>query len=177
MRARAFTLLAVFFFLPFPTLADTIYSYVGPAFQTTDPGMSVFLSGPYTPTDFVSGHFDVATPLTGLGNNSNGYSPVTNITHFKFTDGVQTLDNTNSVANINVGTSSTPDPVTGFYTITYWNISFTQLVCSTCGNSGSSISNLIVTVAGKPASGATQYTWSGGYDWMFNPYSHTYNEG
>ena len=97
------------------------------------------------------------------------------VTLFSFTDGIQKLNNTNSTASILVGTSSTPDPVTGLEALTYWNISFWQLVCSTCGAGGSSISNGIVTVADQPSSGP-EYTWSGGYKWHFNPPSGTYNE-
>jgi hypothetical protein len=60
------------------TTADTIYSYTGNPFT--------LVTSPYTTNDFISGSFDLATPL---GNNV----PLTAITptSFSFSDGLQTL--------------------------------------------------------------------------------------
>jgi hypothetical protein len=62
--------------------ADTIYSYTGQPFTTAN--------SPYTTNDFISGSFDLATPL---GNNS----PLTEISPISFSfsvDGTQTITNT-----------------------------------------------------------------------------------
>jgi hypothetical protein len=86
------------------TSADTIYSYTGNPFT--------FAASPYTTNDFISGSFDLATPLD---NNL----PLTAITptSFSFFDGVRTFHSATpgvfSSFNIQTDATGTPD---------HWNI-------------------------------------------------------
>jgi hypothetical protein len=81
--------------------ADTIYTYTGNPFTTA--------FSPYTTNDFISGSFDLATPL---GNNF----PLTTISpiSFSFSDGVQTITSTSpgvQITNFQVQTDSSGIPL------------------------------------------------------------------
>jgi hypothetical protein len=85
--------------------ADTIYTYTGKPFTSA--------ISPYTTNDFISGSFDLATPL---GNNV----PLTTITPtaFSFSDGVQTyLPTTVRFSFFTIQTDSAGIP-------SFWFISF-----------------------------------------------------
>jgi hypothetical protein len=87
--------------------ADTIYTYTG------NPFTSVF--GPYTTSDFISGSFDLATPLA-----NNLPETVISPLSFSFTDGVQTITNTTPgvvVGSFSVATDSSGKPE-------FWDIFF-----------------------------------------------------
>jgi hypothetical protein len=106
--------------------ADTIYTYTGNPFTSA--------TSPYTTNDFVSGSFDLATPL---GNNF----PLSSITplSFSFSDGVQTITSTTPgvqpAFEVQTGASGIPE---------FWEILLTILppgstihTCSLPGPRGS----------------------------------------
>ena len=66
-------------------LADTVYTYTGNPFTTSHVG------GIYTPSDFISGSFTVATPLAP----DSPYGAITPES-FTFSDGIQTFDASNT---------------------------------------------------------------------------------
>src|SRR5664280_1104768 len=72
-----------------PANADTIYTYTGYDFTTAD--------APYTTTDKVTGTIDLAVALVD-DFGPGAISPVS----FSFSDGVQTLTNSNSAIAANV---------------------------------------------------------------------------
>jgi len=87
-----------------PMMADVTYTYTGNDFTST--------LGSYTTSDFVSGSFTVATALTA-GLTEGHITPLS----YSFSDGLQTLDNTNSkILFFFIGTN-----VSG--SITSWDIS------------------------------------------------------
>jgi hypothetical protein len=87
-----------------PAMADTIYTYTGKDF-TSDPS-------PYTDTSTITGSFTTAAPL---GDSFSGYIvPLS----YSFTDGEQTLDQTNSTDYNTFFTISTD--LTG--QVTSWDI-------------------------------------------------------
>jgi hypothetical protein len=69
--------------------ASTVYTYTGNDFTS--------VTGSYTTTDMVTGRIDLATAL-GDNFGPGAISPVS----FSFSDGVQTLTNTNSTISSNV---------------------------------------------------------------------------
>jgi hypothetical protein len=79
MRLRSLILSAALLALPFPLMADTIYTYTG------DPFTGFSSPSPYTTSDFVSGSFTLSTPLAA---NLSDYTITP--TSFDFSDGVNT---------------------------------------------------------------------------------------
>jgi PEP-CTERM motif len=138
MRLRTLVLSAALL-LPLPLMADTVYTYTGNPFSTPE--------GVYTTSDFVSGSFTLSTPLAPD-------SPYENITptSFSFSDGHQTLDESNTTFEVfDVSTDNAGD-------ITSW---YVQLVSGTFGestygtiNTWNSIGNGIVDEAGVTSNGS-----------------------
>jgi hypothetical protein len=94
-----------------PALADTVYTYTGNPFTSDgNPLLYSFSYPPFTPSDSVTGSFTLASPLEAnlpiLG--PDGFTSVTP-TSFSFTDGVNTLSNTDSFEylTLDVGTDGT----------------------------------------------------------------------
>lgn len=85
-------------------LADTIYTYTGNPFTTTEVG------GIYTSSDFISGSFTVATPLAA----DSPYGAITPES-FSFSDGIQTFNSlSTSLAFFGVATDDTGN-IVGWY--------------------------------------------------------------
>jgi PEP-CTERM motif len=91
--------------------ADTVYTYTGNPFTSNgNPLLYSYSYPPFTPSDSVTGSFTLASPLEAnlpiLG--PDGFTTVTP-TSFSFTDGVNTLSNTDSFEylTLDVGTDAT----------------------------------------------------------------------
>ncbi|MGD0420377.1 MAG: VPLPA-CTERM sorting domain-containing protein [Xanthobacteraceae bacterium] len=90
MTTKLLGLLAFMSLLGFsPASADTIYTYMGNDFTS--------ISGSYTSTEMVTGTIDLAT---ALGDNF-GLGPISPVS-YSFSDGQQTLTNTNSYISNNL---------------------------------------------------------------------------
>jgi basic membrane lipoprotein Med (substrate-binding protein (PBP1-ABC) superfamily) len=89
VRLRSLVLSTFLLVLPLPMLADTIYTYTGDPFTT-------FYGSPtqFTAADFVSGSFTLATPLA-----DNLSSQLISPTSFSFSNGIDTLSNTDPNVN------------------------------------------------------------------------------
>ena len=99
MKTKLLGLLAFMSLLGFsPASADTIYTYTGNDFTSN--------SGSFTDADKVTGTIDLAT---ALGDNSGSVeiSPVS----YSFSDGVQTLTNSNSSLSGYLATNAVGTPV------------------------------------------------------------------
>ncbi len=89
MRLRSLILSAALLALPFPLMADTIYTYTGNPFNEFESPNSSALPyptspSPYTTSDFVSGSFTVATPLAP-NLSADFITPIS----YSFSDGIQ----------------------------------------------------------------------------------------
>ena len=107
MHFRKLALLVCLAALPVPMMADTTYTYTGTDFTSVD--------SPYTTNDSVTGSFTIASPLA-----DNLTEQPVNPTSYSFSDGVQTLNDSNSYfrdgsLSFQVGTDSSGN-------ITSWNI-------------------------------------------------------
>ena len=101
MKTKLLGLLAFMSLLGFsPASADTIYTYTGNDFTSN--------SGSFTDADKVTGTIDLAT---ALGDNSGSVeiSPVS----YSFSDGVQTLTNSNSSLSGYLATNAVGTPHVG----------------------------------------------------------------
>src|ERR1700733_570432 len=113
MRLRAlalfWTLFCALFVLPFPLLADTVYTYTGNPF-------TYIYGSTFTSSDFISGSFTLPSPL-GANLAIGTVAPIA----FSFSDDVDTITDTtpNTYADIAVGTDAAGD-ITSWY-IYLWN--------------------------------------------------------
>jgi PEP-CTERM motif len=98
-------------------LADTVYTYTGNTFTTglINNFTTSLPTGPFTANDFVSGSFTVST---ALGPNHSEFVPIIP-TFFSFSDGADTLTNSNSDSLDNLGFFIGTD---GSGSITTWYI-------------------------------------------------------
>jgi hypothetical protein len=78
--------LLLLFLLPLPLLADTVYSYTGPSYQTS--------SAPYAYPMNITGTMTLPTPLP-----PDTHGIAVHPTSFSFSDGVQTITNLNATYN------------------------------------------------------------------------------
>ena len=109
MRLRALALFCALLVLPFPLLADTVYTYTGNPF-------TYIYGSTFTSSDFISGSFTLSSPL-GANLAIGTVTPIA----FSFSDDVDTITNTtpNTYADIAVGTDAAGD-ITSWY-IYLWN--------------------------------------------------------
>jgi PEP-CTERM motif len=89
VRLRSLLLSALILVLPLSLLADTVYTYTGNSFTSYYGSPS-----PFTAADFVSGSLTVATRL-GDNLSDQAISP----TSFSFSNGIDTLTNTDPNVN------------------------------------------------------------------------------
>jgi hypothetical protein len=102
MRVRLLCLFCFLLVLPKFASADTIYTYTGNDFTTL--ANNTTSANKFTTSDFVSGFFDLSSPLAANLPSGTVISP----TDFSFSDGVDTVSLANfSVLTVQVGTDST----------------------------------------------------------------------
>jgi hypothetical protein len=109
MRLRSLVLSAALLVLPFPLMADTIYTYTG------DPFTNFSSPSLFTTSDFVSGSFTLSAPLAA---NLSDYTITP--TSFDFSDGVQTA----TLADVEAGDWSIAVSTDANGNITGWVIGF-----------------------------------------------------
>src|SRR5271170_5153537 len=115
MFLRYAVLLVALLALPSPSVADTVYSYVGGDFSVVE--------APYTTSDFVTLTFTEPAPLFNIGGN---VFPTPS--SFSFSDGVQTLNNANTFESrflINTAPDGIPD-LWAMYAIGFDRVSFIE---------------------------------------------------
>jgi hypothetical protein len=134
MRLQSLVLSAALLALPFPLMADTIYTYIGnPLVNGIAPG--------FQPTDFITGSLDLASPLA-----PNQALAAVSPSSFSFSDGVATFTNADSynLRDILVGTDAAGN-------IDAWFIYLVQSVSLDglgTGNNGSAVQDEgLVTVS------------------------------
>jgi hypothetical protein len=96
--------------LPLPLVADTVYTYTGNDFT--------YAEAPFTTSDFISGSFSVASPLSPNSFYYIGNFSSFQIDSFSFTDGLDTF--TNQTPGVQLGDFEIQTDATGI--ITAWDI-------------------------------------------------------
>jgi hypothetical protein len=139
MRLRALALSCALLLLPFPLLADTVYTYNGN--PLTEVQFGTLVGTPYSTNDSITGWFSLPSVLSpNLVLSSTPITPTT----FNFTDGVTSYTSGVGLAFVSVSTDSLGN-LTSWYVALFndpaYDVEAVIFGSPTAGQGGDSISS------------------------------------